>query len=184
MSFTSSATFGERYAFSAQRAGCRIKGFYVQVQQSFSANAEVYLAAAAVNQQANAYELAAMLFNYFHNLFNAAAGCYDIFNNQYAGACRNLEATTQSHFAVFTLGEDSTGAQSLANLKAILAEAGLSMNNVVKTVIFLADINDFAAVNAEYAKAFAEPFPARSCVQVAAIPKGAKLEIECIAVRD
>ena len=47
------------------------------------------------------------------------------------------------------------------------------MNNVVKTVIFLADINDFAAVNAEYAKAFAEPFPARSCVQVAAIPKGA-----------
>ena len=57
------------------------------------------------------------------------------------------------------------------------------MSNVVKTVIFLADINDFAAVNAEYAKAFAEPFPARSCVQVAAIPKGAKLEIECIAVR-
>ena len=66
----------------------------------------------------------------------------------------------------------------------ILAEAGLSMNNVVKTVIFLADINDFAAVNAVYAKAFAEPFPARSCVQVAAIPKGAKLEIECIAVRE
>ena len=79
---------------------------------------------------------------------------------------------------------EQQAAQSLANLKAILAEAGLSMNNVVKTVIFLADINDFAAVNAEYAKAFAEPFPARSCVQVAAIPKGAKLEIECIAVRD
>ena len=78
---------------------------------------------------------------------------------------------------------EQQAAQSLANLKAILAEAGLSMNNVVKTVIFLADINDFAAVNAEYAKAFAEPFPARSCVQVAAIPKGAKLEIECIAVR-
>ena len=67
---------------------------------------------------------------------------------------------------------------------AILAQAGLSMANVVKTVIFLADINDFAAVNAVYAKAFAEPFPARSCVQVAAIPKGAKLEIECIAVRE
>ena len=74
--------------------------------------------------------------------------------------------------------------QSLQNIQSILAEAGLTMNNVVKTVIFLADINDFAAVNAEYAKAFAEPFPARSCVQVAAIPKGAKLEIECIAVRD
>ena len=78
---------------------------------------------------------------------------------------------------------EEQAAQSLANLKAILAEAGLSMANVVKTVIFLADINDFAAVNAVYAKAFAEPFPARSCVQVAAIPKGAKLEIECIAVR-
>lgn len=73
--------------------------------------------------------------------------------------------------------------QSLANIKAILTEAGLSMADVVKTVIFLADINDFAAVNAVYAKAFAEPFPARSCVQVAAIPKGAKLEIECIAAR-
>ena len=59
------------------------------------------------------------------------------------------------------------------------------MANVVKTVIFLADINDFAAVNAVYAKAFAEPFPARSCVQVAAIPKGAKLEIECkMCIRD
>lgn len=78
---------------------------------------------------------------------------------------------------------EEQAAQSLANLKAILAEAGLTMANVVKTVIFLADINDFAAVNAEYAKVFAEPFPARSCVQVAAIPKGAKLEIECIAVR-
>ena len=79
---------------------------------------------------------------------------------------------------------EEQAAQSLANLKAILAEAGLSMANVVKTVIFLADINDFSAVNAVYAKAFAEPFPARSCVQVAAIPKGAKLEIECIAVRE
>ena len=69
---------------------------------------------------------------------------------------------------------EEQAAQSLANLKAILAEAGLTMANVVKTVIFLADINDFVAVNAEYAKAFAEPFPARSCVQVAAIPKGAK----------
>ena len=79
---------------------------------------------------------------------------------------------------------EEQAAQSLANLKAILAETGLSMANVVKTVIFLADINDFAAVNAVYAKAFAEPFPARSCVQVAAIPKRAKLEIECIAVRE
>ena len=73
--------------------------------------------------------------------------------------------------------------QSLANLKAILAEAGLTMADVVKTVVFLADLDDFAAVNKVYAQAFAQPFPARSCVQVAGIPKGAKVEIECIAVR-
>lgn len=73
--------------------------------------------------------------------------------------------------------------QSLTNLKNILAEAGLGMENVVKTVVFLADLNDFAAVNAVYETFFADPFPARSCVQVAAIPKGAKVEIECIAVR-
>lgn len=78
---------------------------------------------------------------------------------------------------------EAQAAQSLANLKAILAEAGLTMANVVKTVIFLADINDFAAVNEVYAQAFSKPYPARSCVQVAAIPKGAKLEIECIAKR-
>ena len=78
---------------------------------------------------------------------------------------------------------EAQAAQSLANIKAILAEAGLGMANVVKTVIFLADINDSAAVNGVYAGAFAQPYPARSCVQVAAIPKGAKLEIECIAKR-
>ena len=73
--------------------------------------------------------------------------------------------------------------QSLTNLKNILAEAGLGMENVVKTVVFLADLGDFAAVNAVYETFFADPFPARSCVQVAAIPKGAKVEIECIARR-
>lgn len=73
--------------------------------------------------------------------------------------------------------------QSLANLKAILTEAGLTMADVVKTVVFLADLDDFAAVNEVYAQAFAQPFPSRSCVQVAGIPKGAKVEIECIAVR-
>ena len=57
------------------------------------------------------------------------------------------------------------------------------MADVVKTVVFLADLNDFAAVNEVYAEAFAQPFPARSCVQVAGIPKGAKVEIECIARR-
>lgn len=87
--------------------------------------------------------------------------------------------------ATGTMPEDvrDQARQSLANLKAILAEAGLSMTDVVKTVVFLADLNDFGAVNEVYAQAFAEPFPARSCVQVAGIPKGAKVEIECIAVR-
>jgi 2-iminobutanoate/2-iminopropanoate deaminase len=74
-------------------------------------------------------------------------------------------------------------AQSLTNLKNILAQAGLSMSNVIKTSVFLADLNDFAAVNEVYAGFFTAPYPARSCVQVAAIPKGAKVEIECIAVR-
>ena len=87
--------------------------------------------------------------------------------------------------ATGTMPEDvqDQARQSLANLKAILAEAGLSMTDVVKTVVFLVDLNDFGAVNEVYAQAFAEPFPARSCVQVAGIPKGAKVEIECIAVR-
>ena len=78
---------------------------------------------------------------------------------------------------------EEQAAQSLANLKAILAAAGLGMENVVKTVVFLSELSDFAAVNAVYEKAFSAPFPARSCVQVAGIPKGARLEIECIARR-
>ena len=78
---------------------------------------------------------------------------------------------------------EAQAAQSLANLQAILAAAGLGMENVVKTVVFLSDLGDFAAVNAVYEKAFRAPFPARSCVQVAGIPKGARLEIECIARR-
>lgn len=73
--------------------------------------------------------------------------------------------------------------QVLTNINSILAEAGLTMNDVVKTSVFLADLNDFAKVNEVYASFFAEPYPARSCVQVAAIPKGAKVEIETIAVR-
>ena len=73
--------------------------------------------------------------------------------------------------------------QVLTNIKNILAEAGLTMANVVKTSVFLSDLGDFAAVNEVYASFFAEPYPARSCVQVAAIPKGAKVEIETIAVK-
>lgn len=73
--------------------------------------------------------------------------------------------------------------QSLANLQAVLEQGGSSMDKVVKTTIFLADINDFAAVNEVYAAAFPQPCPARSCFAVAAIPKGAKVEIEAIAVK-
>lgn len=80
-------------------------------------------------------------------------------------------------------GIEAQAKQSLTNLKNILAEAGLGMENVVKTVVFLDDLNDFAAVNAVYESFFTAPFPARSCVEVAAIPKGAKVEIECIAQR-
>ena len=71
--------------------------------------------------------------------------------------------------------------QSLTNMKAILEEAGTSMANVVKTTVFLADMNDFAAMNEVYAEFVAAPFPARSAVAVKTLPKGALVEIECIA---
>lgn len=71
--------------------------------------------------------------------------------------------------------------QSLLNVKAILEEAGLTMGHVVKTIVFLADMNDFAAMNAVYAEFFAEPYPARSAVAVKTLPKGALVEIEVIA---
>lgn len=80
-------------------------------------------------------------------------------------------------------GVEAQAKQVLTNIQNILAEAGLTMANVVKTTVFLSDLGDFAAVNEVYASFFAEPYPARSCVQVAAIPKGAKVEIETIAVR-
>ena len=65
----------------------------------------------------------------------------------------------------------------------ILSAAGFSMKNVVKTTVLLADIADFGAMNAVYAEFFEEPYPARAAFQAAAIPKGAKVEIECIAVK-
>ena len=71
--------------------------------------------------------------------------------------------------------------QSLLNVKAILEEAGLTMSNVVKTTVFMADMNDFADMNAVYAEFFAEPYPARSAVAVKTLPKGAFVEIEVVA---
>ena len=73
--------------------------------------------------------------------------------------------------------------QSLTNIKNILAAAGASMNDVVKTTVMLKNIGDFAAMNAVYAEFFTEPFPARAAYQVAALPKDALVEIECIAVK-
>jgi len=73
--------------------------------------------------------------------------------------------------------------QSLLNIQAILKEAGLTMNNVVKTTVFMADMGDFADMNAVYAEFFSEPYPARSAVAVKALPKGAMLEIEVVAER-
>ena len=72
--------------------------------------------------------------------------------------------------------------QSLTNISNILKEAGLSMKNVVKVTVLLADINDFVAVNEIYKDFFEAPFPARSAFAVAALPKGGKIEIEAIAV--
>ncbi len=73
--------------------------------------------------------------------------------------------------------------QSLTNMQHILAEAGLTMQNVVKTTVLLADMADFAAMNEVYAEFFQAPFPARSAFAVKDLPKGARVEIECIAVR-
>ncbi len=72
--------------------------------------------------------------------------------------------------------------QVLNNLKAILEKAGVTMDHVVKTTIFLADLSDFDAVNKIYAEYFQEPYPARSTVQAAKLPKGARLEIDAIAI--
>ena len=80
-------------------------------------------------------------------------------------------------------GIQAQARQSLTNMRNILAEVGLTMQNVVKVTVLLADIADFAAVNEVYAEFFSAPFPARSAFQVAALPKGAGVEIEAIAVK-
>lgn len=71
--------------------------------------------------------------------------------------------------------------QSLLNVKAILEKVGLTMGNVVKTTVFLADMKDFADMNSVYAEFFKEPYPARSAVAVKTLPKGALVEIEVVA---
>lgn len=78
--------------------------------------------------------------------------------------------------------EDQTR-QVIANLSAVLQAAGTSLANVVKTTVFIKDMNDFAALNGVYAEMFGDTKPARSCVEVARLPKDVKIEIECIAVK-
>jgi 2-iminobutanoate/2-iminopropanoate deaminase len=73
--------------------------------------------------------------------------------------------------------------QVLSNLRAVLTAAGADLNTVIKTTVFLKDMRDFQAFNGVYGEFFQEPFPARSCVQVAALPKDALVEIEAVAVR-
>ena len=73
--------------------------------------------------------------------------------------------------------------QVFKNIQAVLESEGLTLNNVVKVLVLLSDINDFAAVNAIYGKYFNEPYPARSAFQVAALPLGGQIEIEVIAER-
>lgn len=80
-------------------------------------------------------------------------------------------------------GIEAQAAQSMANIKAILAEAGLTMDNVVKTTVFLADMSLFADMNKVYAENFTAPFPARSAVAVKELPKQVLVEIEVIALR-
>lgn len=76
--------------------------------------------------------------------------------------------------------EDQTR-QAITNLKAVLEKAGASLASVVKTTVFIKDMNDFAALNGVYAEMFGDAKPARSCVEVARLPKDVKVEIECIA---
>ncbi len=84
----------------------------------------------------------------------------------------------------FPEGIQAQTRQSLTNAKAILETAGLSMKNVVKTTVLLADIADFGAMNEVYSEFFSEPYPARSAFAVKSVPKGALVEIECIAAKD
>ena len=73
--------------------------------------------------------------------------------------------------------------QAIGNLAALLKEAGSDTDNVIKTTVFIKDMNDFAAVNEVYASYFTKDFPARSCVEVARLPKDVLIEIEAIAIK-
>lgn len=80
-------------------------------------------------------------------------------------------------------GVQAQATQALSNLSALLQAAGTSMNNVVKTTVFIKDMNDFATINEIYATFFDGAFPSRSCVEVARLPKDVLLEVEAVAVK-
>ena len=80
-------------------------------------------------------------------------------------------------------GVEAQTRQSLANIQAILDEAGYAKSDIVKTTVFIKNMNDFAAVNAIYAEFFGDAKPARSCVEVARLPKDGLVEIEFVAVK-
>ena len=80
-------------------------------------------------------------------------------------------------------GVEAQATQALKNLQAVLEAAGLSLGQVVKATVFIKDMNDFPKINAVYASFFATPCPARSCVEVARLPKDVLVEIEAIAKR-
>lgn len=80
-------------------------------------------------------------------------------------------------------GVEAQTRQAMTNLSHVLAEAGLSLADVVKTTVFVQDLADFGTVNTVYGSFFTSSYPARSCVQVAKLPMGGLVEIECIAVR-
>ena len=73
--------------------------------------------------------------------------------------------------------------QALLNLKAVVEAGGSSFDKVIKTTVFITDMAQFGAINAVYSEFFTEPYPARSCVQVAALPKGVSIEIEAVALK-
>lgn len=78
-------------------------------------------------------------------------------------------------------GVEAQTRQSLTNIKSILEQAGSGMDKVIKTTVLLADMGDFAAMNGVYAEFFSQPFPARCAFAVKTLPKGALVEIECVA---
>lgn len=80
-------------------------------------------------------------------------------------------------------GIEAQAKQALTNVKSIMEAAGLTMDNIVKTTVFIKDMNDFAKVNEVYATFFTGDYPARSCVEVARLPKDVLIEVEVIAAR-